>query len=89
MLDEHDAWPEQINARIVAGDFLDGFLETGDGAAFDAEHLEKLIPEGLLFRRFAPDAGPFAGELDGVVAYFIPTDWHGVEDNEGGAGVAI
>ena len=77
VLDEHDAGPEEVNAGVIAGDFLDGFLERGDDAAFDAEDVEEFVPESLFFGGFAADAGPFAGEFDGVVADLVPTEWHG------------
>jgi len=47
VFDEQHARPEEVNAPVVAGDFLYGFLEAGDDAAFDTEDLEKLVPEGL------------------------------------------
>ena len=77
VLDEQDARPEQINAPVVAGNFLHGLFKTGDDAAFDAEDLKEFVPEGLFLGALAFDAGPFAGELDRVVADFVPTDRHG------------
>jgi hypothetical protein len=61
------ARPEKVNASEVAGDFLDGLLEAGDDAAFDAEDLEELIPEGLFFGALAFDARLIAGKHDRVV----------------------
>lgn len=38
---------------VVAGDFLHWFLKDRDEAALNAEHVEEIVPEGLLFRRVA------------------------------------
>ena len=77
VFDENDAAPEEVDVAVVAGDSLYRFLEAGDGAARDAENIEKFVPEGLLFGLFALDSGPFLGEGDGAVANFVPRKRHG------------
>jgi hypothetical protein len=57
--------------------FSDRLFKAGDDAAFEAENLKELVPKGLLFGALASCAGPIAGEVDGVVADFVPTDRHG------------
>ena len=74
---EQNARPEQVNVAELAGDFLDRFFKAGHDAAFDAEHLEELVPEGLFFGLLARGPGPIAGKLDRVMADFVPTDRHG------------
>lgn len=77
VFDEHDARPEEVNAPVVAGDFLDGFLEAGDDATFDAEDLKEFVPESLFLRTLAFDAGPIARKFDRVVPDFVPGNRHG------------
>jgi len=57
--------------------FFDGFFEGGNSSAADAENGEEFVPEGFGFGFFAGFAGPFVGELDGVVADFVPGEGHG------------
>jgi hypothetical protein len=73
---QQDAGPEEVNAAVIAGDFLDGFLEAGDNTAFDTEDLKELVPKGLFFGALTFDAGPFAGKLDRVVPDFVLGNWH-------------
>ena len=77
VFDQQDARPEKVNVAVVAGDFLHRLFKAGDDAAFDAEDLKEFVPEGLFFGALAFDARPFAGELDRVVADFVPRDRHG------------
>src|SRR5262245_30601702 len=89
MLNEHNARPEEVDAPVIAGDFLYGLLEARYGPAFYAEDLEKLVPKSLFFGSFASDACPFSGEVDGVVAYFVPTEWHYGRVEAGWSGVNL
>jgi hypothetical protein len=59
VFDEHLAGPEQIDVTVVAGNFLHRLFKARHGAAADAEDVEELVPEGLLFRPLALRAGPF------------------------------
>jgi len=77
VFDQQHARPEKVNVTVGAGDFLHRLFKAGHHAALDAKDLEELVPEGLLLGALAPDASPFAGELDRVVPDFVPTDRHG------------
>jgi hypothetical protein len=79
VFDEDDAGPEEVNPFVCAGDTSDRFLEAGDSAPGNAEHIEKLVPEGVLFCLLALFAGPFFGEGDGAVANFVPGEGHEAE----------
>jgi hypothetical protein len=81
---EHLAGPEDVDGAPGAGEFADGFLEAGDGAAVEAEDVEELVPEGLAFSRLARLVLPVRPEADGAVFDFVPGKRHG----EWGVGVA-
>ena len=72
---EQAARPEQVNEAPIAGELSDGLLEGGDGAAADAEDVEKLVPEGLAFGGFAVTPAIVA-KGDGAVANLVPGQWH-------------
>jgi hypothetical protein len=74
VLDEELALPEEVDEAVGFLDSLDGLFEGRDGAARDAEDVEELVPEGLLFGLFAGLAGPIAGELDGPLPDFVPRE---------------
>ncbi|MGC2422509.1 MAG: hypothetical protein WA405_12770 [Candidatus Acidiferrales bacterium] len=59
MFDENLAGPEEINITAFARNPLDRLFKARYGAAADAENIEKLVPEGLLFRAFAFGVRPF------------------------------
>jgi len=77
VFDEQLAGPEQVNKASVAGEFLDRFLEGGHGAAADAEDVEELVPEGLVFGGFAGFGLPILAKGDGAVANLVPRQRHG------------
>lgn len=77
VFDDDFAAPEAINVAVTAGDAFDRFLEGGNQPAFDAEDLKEFVPESLFLGALAFRALPFAGELDGVVANFVPRNRHG------------
>jgi len=77
MFDEQFAAPEKVDAAIGAADALDGFLESGDAAALEAEDFEELIPKGLLLANLRDRARPVFGETNGPVPDFIPGNRHG------------
>ena len=77
VFDQQDAGPEEVDEAAVAGDLLDRLLKAGHELATQAEDLEELVPEGLLVGGLPRGARPFAGEADGVLADFVPTDGHG------------
>ena len=79
VFDDEDARPEEVDVAVVAGDFFDGILEAGDGASANAEDLEELVPKALGLGFFASFGGPFAGELNCVMADFVPANGHGDE----------
>ena len=62
LLDKEHALPEQVDEAALVAQLLDGFLETGDAAAGDAEYLEKLVVEGLALAAFVMGVLPFLGE---------------------------
>lgn len=70
------AGPEEVNEIVFAGEIFYGFLEAGNDAALDAEDVEKLVPEGLLFGLLAAGGVPFPGKRDGAVANFVPGKRH-------------
>jgi len=80
VFDENDAAPEEVDVAVIAGKSANRFFKAGNGAAGDAEDVEKFVPEGLLFGLLALDAGPFFGEGDGAVANFVPGERHGSGD---------
>src|SRR3989304_2857694 len=76
MLDQQHPAPEEIDVVIVAREVFNRFLECGHGAAAEAKDLEKLVPKRLLLGTLASSAGPFTCKADGVLANFVPGNWH-------------
>lgn len=52
LLYEQAAGPEDVDFTPGAGKFFHGFLEGGDGAAFDAEDAENTVPKRLAAAAF-------------------------------------
>ena len=52
LLNEQAAGPKEVDFPPGAGKFFHGLLEGGDGAAFDAEDAEKVVPERLAVAAF-------------------------------------
>ncbi len=77
VFDEEGAGPEEVDGAPVAGEFADGLLVTGDGAAVDAEDVEELVPEGLSFGGLAGFALPGVGEAECALSDFVPGEGHG------------
>ena len=77
VFDQEDAAPEQVNEPVLAAEVADGFLETGDVPAGQAEDVKEGIPKGLALGRFAGLARPIVGKTNGVVSDFIPGNRHG------------
>ena len=82
VLGEETAFPEEINPVVGSFDGADGFLETGDGPAAEAEHVEKGVPKGFGFGGFSCFAGPFAGEGKCAGLDFIPTQRHVAQNSK-------
>src|SRR5450830_157278 len=76
VLDEQGAFPQQVDVAVFLVYFLDEPLKCGDLAAFDAEDLEKLIPEALGIGVFAFDVFPVFGKGTGTVGDFFPVERH-------------
>ena len=74
VLDEYFAFPEQVDEAGGTSASSDGGLEGGDEATRDAEDVEELVPEGLLFSLLAGGVLPFAREDEGAVLDFVPGD---------------
>jgi hypothetical protein len=72
VLDKQASRPEQVDETPIAGELLDRLLESGDGAAADAEDVEEIIPERLSLSGFTSFALPFLAEGDGAVANLVP-----------------
>lgn len=89
VLSKQRSLPEQIDVAPLTGNILDRLFETCDSAPFDAEDFEKVVPECLRFGVFAGFLGPFAAELDGVLADFVPREGHGSTQSWHGGQVII
>ena len=76
VLGEQRARPEKVNVAPIAGQLFYRLLKTGDGAALDAEDIEKRIPKRFRFGILARFALPFFRETDGAVFDFIPREGH-------------
>ena len=77
VFDEENAGPKEINRAVVAGDFLNTFLEMRNEAALKPERLEEFVPERLFFSGFTLFARPAIGKLNRAMADFVPRKWHG------------
>ena len=80
---EEAAFPEEVDTVVGALDGADRLLEAGNGAAVEAEHVEKGVPEGFGLGGFAGFAGPLAGEGDGAGLDLCPTQRHGSKNSRG------
>jgi len=71
------AGPKQVDESVFARNFLDRLFERSDHAAANAEYVEKLIPESLLFSAFALYPSPLLGKRYRTMADLIPRKGHG------------
>ena len=76
VLDQQDAFPQQIDETALAVGLLHQFLETGDASAGDAEDVEETVPECLRFGILGRLVGPFAREFQRAVPDFVPAQRH-------------
>jgi hypothetical protein len=74
LLDQEHSLPEQIDETALIAELSDRLLETGDTAAGDAKHLEKLVIEGLAFPALVMSVAPLLGETGGASPDLIPTE---------------
>ena len=72
LLYEQAAGPKEVDFPPGAGKFFHGLLEGGDGAAFDAEDVEKVIPERLAVAAFRARVFVFARKGNRAAFDFIP-----------------
>jgi hypothetical protein len=72
VLDQHHAFPQQVDVTVLAVELLDAALEAGESAARDAEDGEELVPEGLGLGVLGFDVLPVAREAQGAVLDLVP-----------------
>ncbi len=68
------ARPEHVDAIGGALQGFDGFFKGSDSPTGLAKNVEKLVPKGVGFGVLFFSTGPLAGEGDGSLLDFIPTD---------------
>ena len=59
--------------------FQDGNFKAGNELARDAKDIKEFIPERLFVGALAGGVLVVARELDGIVADFVPREWHGAK----------
>ena len=72
VFDEQLALPEQVDERMLAAHVAGVFLERGKRRAPQPEHVEKLVPEGLLLAGFRGVGGVATDELLRAGMNFLP-----------------
>ena len=72
LLDDQNAWPEQVDVPvgIIQPPYV--LLIARDGAALDAEDMEELVVETLRLAFFIRRASPCAGEARRAHAHLVP-----------------
>jgi len=76
VLDQQTPLPEQVDEPVLPAQPADRFLEGGDTAARDAEHVEECVPERFGLRLLAGLSGPFPRETHGPLLDLIPPQLH-------------
>jgi hypothetical protein len=76
LLDEKDAFPEEIKEAALAAKLFDRLLEACDFAPLNAEDVEKIIVEALRLALLVFGPSPLLGEAGGAGADFIPGEAH-------------
>ena len=86
VLDEDDAFPEQVDEAAFAVGFDHGLFKCRDTAAGYAEDQEESVPEGFRLSVFGGLVLPLAREGDGVGADVGPGEGHPNHGTTGGVG---
>ena len=68
--------PKKINEPTTTCQKIDTLLIARNGAATNAEHIEKLIPECLILAGLARFISPFASETKCFTTDVVPADRH-------------
>ena len=76
LLYEQYALPEKVDKAALVAEFLYRFLEAGDPATRDAEHLEEFVVEGLALATLIVSVLPLVGEACRACSDFVPTEAH-------------
>lgn len=74
LLHQQDALPEQVDEAAFLAQQADRLLESRDLAAADPKDLEEVVVETLRLALLIVGIGPFARELSGAGANFIPAE---------------